>query len=274
MDSLSQYKLKDREDDTVKVLRALLQHLPEDGKKNLQQTINNSSITDDQLNKLASSLTAGLLYVLKASRSWILPEELKDTKNSRLGRDDDRCLFTGRKDSHDIDENESQHCSLELARIWTVPPSDWVMGVDHESAINSYSMVHGKLWYSLDYCFPSLRSHINDRTITDLKNSLTLDSRLRDLFNSFRLGLEATGIRNTYLIRLYRPSREVLALRPYLREGIVTFDDFGSCTPSAALLGVHAAICRILSVTGKGDQFDELLRCRTEAFLAQLEEQD
>ncbi|KAJ5294037.1 hypothetical protein N7508_008858 [Penicillium antarcticum] len=273
MDRLSQYQSKGHDDDTVKVLRALLQHLPEDAKKNLVCTIGNPSITDDQLNKLPTSLAAGLLYALKNLRSWVLLEEKGDTKNSRLGRDDDKCLFTGRQDSHDIDENESQHCSLELARIWTVPSSGWVMGVDRESTICTYSLVHGKLWYSLDYCFPSLGSHIDNCTITDLTNSLTFDTKLSNLFNSFGLGLEATEARNTYFIRLYIPSYEVLALKPYLRGGIITFNDFGPCTPSAALIAIHAAIRRILSVTGKGDKF-EMLRCRMEVFLAQLEEQD
>jgi hypothetical protein len=54
MDRLSQYQLEDQEDDTVKVLHTLLQHLPEGGKENPQHTMNNSSITDDQLNKLAT----------------------------------------------------------------------------------------------------------------------------------------------------------------------------------------------------------------------------
>jgi hypothetical protein len=88
---------------------------------------------------------------------------------------------------------------------------------------------------------------------------MTLTSFLHDDFGSFCIALEPTDHENIYKIKRYKPQLVSEMVLP--ANDLVTFTSYDHRyeLPSPILLGVHAAIAKILHATGKGEEAERLL---------------
>ena len=274
---LQNYQPKGSKDDTILILRAFLDNLSTDGKKNLLDDIR-ACKTNDELKQHALSLVEGLLFPMRAhpkTPSVItsprfgledsvenIASELSESatrssqrtlKKACLSRDGNMCAITHAIEASSADANQTE-TNTECAHIIPFSVGSWTSDAEH--------LAVSQIWVNLNRCFPSLRSRINftQLSINDTRNAITMDRTLHFQFGRFDIALEATDQKHTYRIQNYKPN--ALATKFLPPSGSVTFVNHNNHheLPSPILLQVHATIARILHATGKAEQADKLLR--------------
>lgn len=278
---LDEYHPQNTKDDTVCVLRAFLNNLPDDGRKNMLADIKDCK-DDNVLRQLALSLTEGLLFPMRThpttpsitpSPRFGVEDSIEDIasklvepatrgtqqkwlKKACLSRDNDRCVLTGAiettsKSAKTREHNEKETLT-ECAHIIPFSLGNWKSDEEHYSK--------SQVWVNLNRCFPSLRTKIGftQETINDPYNAMTMNSTLHHLFGLFIISLEATDKDNTYLIKNYKPSLMETSMLPQMATFIN--HDARYELPNPILLEVHAIIARILHATGKAEEADKLRR--------------
>ena len=277
---LQGYQLQGPKDDTILILRAFLDNLPADGKRNLLDDIG-ACKSNDELQQHASSLVEGLLFPMRAhpktpsvttSPRFGLEDSVENIaseltesatrksqralKKACLSRDGNMCAITHliEASSAGVNQIDVVDTDTECAHIIPFSLGSWTS--------NDEQFATSQIWVNLNRCFPSLRSRINftQLSINDTRNAITMDRGLHFHFGRFNIALEATNQEHTYRIQNYKPNRYATHALP--SSGFVTFVNHNNHheLPSPILLQVHATIARILHATGKAEQADKLLR--------------
>ena len=93
-----------------------------------------------------------------------------------------------------------------------------------------------------------------------MENVMILETTLHKLFGKFMIALEPTDVLNTYRIRTFGPLvRGYSFYLPANRTITLRSHDGREPLPSPVLLGVHAAVAKILYATGRGETVDRSL---------------
>lgn len=266
---IQNYKEINGYDYTKLILWNTYQHLPSDGRMNLNEDIIEAA-ANDRLCQLASSIVEGLLKPLKvngAQTARITPsprsdlaESLEDLgsrtdqpmqrrqreiKAAAMARDNGRCVISG--------QTESQ-AYLEAAHIVPFALAKWDSSIERDRKIC--------VWDNMLRYFPSLTTRLNFyyQQINDLENVMMLHIVLHLSFGSFNLALEETATLNEYRIKTFRGFRTgAHSLLPASGTVVFTAHDGRFPLPSPELLKLHCAVANILHASGMAEQIDKLL---------------
>ncbi|KAF8449896.1 hypothetical protein BDZ91DRAFT_669441 [Kalaharituber pfeilii] len=272
-------------DKTVIVLRSFMKCIPRDGQHNLSQEI--LACSNDELRELASNLITGVLIPLKAAGPTpavtpspcfgaegnveeiaselepITRNEQRWLKASCLERDNYRCVLSGIYDQNAVSKGQivlPAGSDMDTGFTQAVHILPFAIGNFGESERRNIAAV----WDALYRCFPSLRSRLNFESsrINDTCNALTMLDAFHQAFGSFTLALESTSTENTYKIVRYPgcpswygrllPENKRITLQSYSAHKL----------PSPILLETHAAVAKVLHLTGMGEHIDRVFRER------------
>lgn len=276
---LEQYRSNLPDDPTVPILKAFLDYLPEDGKANFVEDIL-SLPSDVTIRQHANSLRTCLLIPMKstsnASSVISSPRDGLDASRENLSttfvesatrekrmklecleRDGHRCVVTGDLDgeSFDGEDETSLIGSTVCAHIIPFSMAKWKNNRDMDAKLD--------IWVTLRRCFPVLRKRINfDHTsINETRNGITILEILQGYFGRFEIAFEVTDTVNMYRVVKCVPRR----VRVDLPERVTFICHDGRYElPSPELLGIHAAIAKILHASGQGEVTDRILRDRVD----------
>ncbi|KAL2012062.1 hypothetical protein VTN00DRAFT_4780 [Thermoascus crustaceus] len=192
-------------------------------------------------------------------------KDQKMLKSTCLKRDNYRCVVTGFWDAaaEGIVSEETMGDRImdtELAHI--IPFS---MG-KYENHVQEQNIARS---WTLYLFFPGIHdfARISPDDINNPKNAMSMMSALHAEFGSLRFALESTAEDNTYVIQTYPGFRRGLIpdlpLANEDNERLVKFEKHSDCDlPSRVLLDTHAAIAKILHLSGKAEDIDRILRDR------------
>lgn len=274
MEKLEQYTPTGSNDNTVRILRAFLDHLPANGRSNLIRHLE-SLQSDQEIHEHAESLVNGLLMPMRTLRSVPTASPragmedsienvaalsgspaVRDSrlKQECLERDGFKCVVTGRYDEKHVDPNAPpvRQCYTECAHIIPFSLATW----KDEQEERSKNII----WTNLTRYFPSLTSQIrfSRDSINSARNAMTISRELHFYFGKFDFAFEATLQRHTYTLKNYKPM-----VLDYLPEK-VTFKCHNSNSPSAlpspGLLKIHATIARIFHASGAAESIEKAIR--------------
>ncbi|EPE07106.1 hypothetical protein F503_07757 [Ophiostoma piceae UAMH 11346] len=168
----------------------------------------------------------------------------RETTSGESAADDDGVLFV------DMPESDTFEL-LQVAHI--LPHSLMSIGGDDDQNVARRNAL------AILEMFDVGVLHLIEGTNIDRStNAITLTASYHSAFGSFRTFFEAVeGQSHTYRIQSVLPGRVRRPLRPVTRSLFVseTIDP-----PLPRLLAIHAAICRILYLSGAGEYWDRILR--------------
>ncbi|KAJ9283813.1 hypothetical protein DTO021C3_8640 [Paecilomyces variotii] len=287
------YQKNDSNDRTDKLLDDILDNLPLEGQKAFASTILEAR-NDEGLRELLETFKTKLLIPLKAkggttptpsqipsssssekmepegSPTTLLPLAItkyasrsgqQKLKDCCLTRDGYKCVVSGVSDLNSEDQTP-QDADTAITECSHIIPFSMAPSSKGKKPIESVSAT----WSIMYQCFPALKNvlDMNDPSrINDPRNAMTLLHDLHAALGSFSMAFEETENENVYTLKTYRsfPSAFKRAFLP--KDGIVRFkshDGNHIPLPDKAILAAHAAIARILHLTGMGEEIDKMLR--------------
>ncbi|KAG5290353.1 hypothetical protein I7I50_00078 [Histoplasma capsulatum G186AR] len=287
---ISAYKPQSLNDNTISILTAFLDDLPQEGKQNLISFILTCE-NDNVLFILSQHLKSAILLSLRARTTpYVTPsplpgaEDLVNVVSSQMTRSSDRnsqsklkqqclkrdgyrCLVTGAYDHEHAagnvrDDLLQNTAETELAHI--IP---FALGKFRTSDEEGQK---ARVWAAIYTCFPDVRLHTNCsvETVNDFQNLMTLISPIHAAFGKFQIAFEPADEEHTYYLRFYRFPSLTMRLLPEPDENnerVVKFTKNADYElPSRVLLSTHAAVARILHATGMARTIDQILRDREE----------
>ncbi|KAI5795358.1 hypothetical protein DFH27DRAFT_484461 [Peziza echinospora] len=284
---LERYQATTAADNTKSILDAFSKYLPIDGRRNVCEDILQST-TDEDLKSLAKKLFTALLIPMKArgqtpivtpSRGFAALRDAEDLsaetgpstrskqgllKKACLLRDGTKCIITG---VYDVDE------SLKI------PPDEWgtrMLAKTEVAHIIPFYLgsftererpTSAIIWDTIYRCFPSVRSRVNllPEKIDEPWNAATMMSSLHSAFAEFSLALEPTSREHIYRIVTY-PHFPSYFNKSLVADRLVTLHNAAPQypLPNGHFFAAHAAIAKILHITGVGDYMEKVMREREE----------
>ncbi|OJJ45716.1 hypothetical protein ASPZODRAFT_133580 [Penicilliopsis zonata CBS 506.65] len=278
---LDSYRPRVSNDDTADLLRQTFKYLPPDGRANLVEDILQCTL-DSQLHQLGQNIVTGLLNPLKVAggkTATITPsprlgvedsiENLeamiddpmkraqKELRKKCLRRDGQMCVVSSLYNTEEEEMAPAGKMAADLEAAHVIPFDLANFKDDAERHFIA------SVWTTMYRYFPSVRSRLNFHyeDINNTANVMMLERGIHHNFGKFRLALEPTGHPNQYKIltfpHLAYPARMLLP-----PSGLVTLvaHDGRDELPSPILLGLHAAIAKILHATGRGETIERLLQ--------------
>ncbi|KAA8905569.1 hypothetical protein FN846DRAFT_744516 [Sphaerosporella brunnea] len=288
---LASYRPHASDDKTRTILDAFVRYLPEDGARNVSDDIL-SCDSDSEMRQLASHLLTAVLVPMKAhGRVQLASEsprigaecgieeiasELRESaasdedqvwlKTACLRRDGNSCVISGYYDVNEAMKAQLPESDIPRATVFTevTPIFPFSLGNFSEPEISNTSTV----WEALYRCFPSIRSRdkFSPRKVNSTCNTMIMQLSLDLAFKRYTLTLEPTGTENNYRVVRY-PGFPTIHNRDIPPTGEVTLtahnDPYNLLNlPSSSLLEAHAAIAKILHVTGMGRHIEKVLEER------------
>ncbi|KAN0072323.1 hypothetical protein V8E54_009252, partial [Elaphomyces granulatus] len=272
---LDKYSPQAKDDEAASFLKVVIKYLPKRGAMALMRDI--LSLTDADLPQLRLHLIECLLLPMRAlggkTPAYLTPSPISDAQDqadhvmveiepsSREGqrrlraeclrRDGWCCVVTRAMDwSHATAAELGIHrvTAVQCAHILPLSLSNF----DDKRELEVYN--HSVIWSALYRYFPEIEPVVASGITNSPCNTITLDPTLHLVFGSFRLAFEAKKSPGRYRI-VYYGSRDY----SWPDEATIDSQDSSVPAPSPVLLRTHAAIAKILHVSGLAKKLDELL---------------
>ncbi|KAJ9388363.1 hypothetical protein DTO063F5_2694 [Paecilomyces variotii] len=279
---LDKYEPVNGKDDTIKILRAFLDDLPLDGKKNLMDNIEACSLN---LKALADSLRDEVLGPLRAMGGQtaeptpnprpgreesveIMASNIVESasrndqkwlKECCLKRDGQRCIISGIFDYNYVQKNALDEEGEETECTHIIP---FAMG--HFETDAKARELQGT-WVAMRRYFPILTDpthHFSQENINECRNAMTLHHGLHRNFGKFRIALDPTEKENEYNILQFRATATAKRFLPANNKILFTQHDSRYAMPSPELLRIHAIIAKVLRASGQAEYIDKILQDR------------
>lgn len=271
MEKLEQYVPTGPNDNTVRILRAFIDHLPEDGRADLIHHLQSlGSNPNQEIHDYAESLVNGLLMPMwnlrpryEGSIRYLIanpdgpPAREVRLKKDCLDRDSLRCVVTGFYDEDSRRDKNITGPGIRAAYTNCTPIFPFALTTwkdEHEKRAKDI------VWSNLTRYFPSIENqlHFTRKSINDTRNAMTMSLNLHLSFGSFDFAFEETSRRYTYTLKNYKPW--VLDDLPEQ----VTFTCHNSespfALPSSGLLKVHAALANIFHASGAARSIEKAVQ--------------
>ncbi|KAI5780998.1 hypothetical protein DFH27DRAFT_519580 [Peziza echinospora] len=257
-------------------------YLPLDGRENICNDVL-QCVSDEELRALSQNLLTAILIPMKARGKTpavtpsprfgaeadvdeIATEIETSTRAAQawlktvcLRRDRNRCIITHAYDaiqSMKLPEAERDSCIAAKTEVAHIIP--FSLGHFGENETRSIAII----WDAMYRYFPSIRSRVtlSPQKINEPWNAMTMITVFHDAFGEFSLALEPTSTDDVYRIQTYPHFQNLYNyLLPPERQITLVSDDPRYLLPNRYLLETHAAIAKILHISGAGEYVERVI---------------